>query len=109
MKAKLFYFIISCVFAVVTSANNKIDKVHFQFKEKGQNILLLEMQENKIKNYTPIFTNKIKGKFDIFYENIFHTEISKEINRSKKEKEITDKILPYYTILYRYENRVLRI
>lgn len=119
MKAKLFYFIISCIFAVVTSTNNKIDKVHFQFKEKGENILLLEMQENKIKNYTSIlvnkiepesnFTNRIKGKFDVFYENIFNAEISKEINRNKKEKEISDKTLPYYTILYRYKSRVLRI
>lgn len=119
MKIKLFYFIISCVFAVITSTNNKIDKVHWQFKEKGQNILLLEIQESKIKNYTSIFinkiependfTNKIKGKFEIFYENVFHAEISEEINRNNKEAEITGRELPYYTILYRYKDRVLRI
>lgn len=65
MKIKLFYFIISCVFAVITSTNNKIDKVHWQFKEKGQNILLLEIQESKIKNYTSIFINKIEPENDL--------------------------------------------
>ena len=119
MKIKLFYFIISCIFAILTSTNNRIDRVHSQFKEKEQNILLLEIQESKIKNYTPIlvdkieptnnFTNKLKGKFDFFYEDIFHSEINKEIVKKSNKVEILDDNFFYYTILYRYKSRVLRI
>lgn len=119
MKIKLFYFIISCIFAILTSTNNRIDRVHSQFKEKEQNILLLEIQESKIKNYTPIlvdkiepannFTNKLKGKFDFFYEDIFCSEINKEIVKKSNEVEILDGNFFYYTILYRYKSRVLRI
>ena len=36
MKIKLFYFIISCIFAILTSTNSRIDRVHSQFKEKEQ-------------------------------------------------------------------------
>ena len=119
MKIKLFYFIISCIFAILTSTNNRIDRVHSQFKEKEQNILLLEIQESKIKNYTPIlvdkiepennFTNKLKGKFDFFYEDIFRSEINKEIVKKSNKVEILDDNFFYYTILYRYKSRVLRI
>lgn len=119
MKIKLFYFIISCIFAILTSTNNRIDRVHSQFIEKEQNILLLEIQESKIKNYTPIlvdkiepannFTNKLKGKFDFFYEDIFRSEINKEIVKKSNKVEILDDNFFYYTILYRYKSRVLRI
>lgn len=118
MKIKLFYFIISCIFAIVTSTNNRIDKVHSQFKEKGQNILFLEIQESRIKNYTSIFVDKIepvnnfssklKGRLDFFYENIFHSESNKETIK-RNEGEALNYNLVYYTILYRYKDRVLRI
>ncbi len=119
MKIKLFYFIISCIFAIVTSANSKIDIVHSQFKENGKNILLLEIQESKTKDYTLLLVDKIepennlnnrlRSRFEFFYEDVFSSKIKKEFDKINNEIEIINVDLPYYTILYRYKNRVLRI
>ncbi len=57
MKIKLFYFINSCIFAILTSTNNQIDKCHSQFKEKEQNICW-KYKKVKLRTILPSSNNR---------------------------------------------------
>ena len=118
MKRKIFYFIISCFFAVITSANvtNNIDTV---FKERTvQSSILNNEGRKKGKDYTSIILNRVepvkrivlKNNFDEYtttdYEEI---EIEKNSIKNNRLIEKSGDSPPYYTILYRYRSRILRI
>lgn len=115
MKQKFLYFIIACIFAIVTtsSATSNISLPIFQ--ETTTNQLFEDIQKNNEKNY-PLFTIKkidmergIVHKDDIIYlEDMLKIEM---YSLPELKSELIEKIIrlrPDYTILSRYKNRVLR-
>ncbi len=115
MKRKFLYFMIACIFAIVTTTNATQNTSLPIFREVTTNRIFEDIQKNNEKNY-PLFTIKkidmergIIHKDDIIYlGDILKIEINSlpEIKIESIEKTI--RLRPDYTILSRYKNRVLR-
>lgn len=118
MKRKIFYFIISCIFAVVTSANtpSQVDFI-FELRVPQSSILNNEIKK-KEKDYTSIILSKIepvqknilKNNFEEYtFTDFEDIEVEKNTIDSDRLIEKREGIPPSHTILYRYSTRVLRI
>lgn len=115
MRERILYFIISCVFAIVTTSSVAPSTSQPIFRETTTDRIFEDNQKNSQKNYT-IFTlkrvemeNKITSKEDILWPSVLLKAESFSIPEIKTEP--LDKIIrlrPSYTILSRYKERVLR-
>lgn len=119
MKRKIFYFIISCIFAVITSANTTSQTADIIFRaETEQSSILNNENEKKTKDYTSITLDKVQLVKKAVLKNNFeeYTLIDFEDIEVEKNSIENDRLIeknvgtpPSYTILYRYKTRVLRI
>ena len=115
MKRKFLYFIIACVFAIVTTSSATQNTSLPVFREVTTNRIFEDIQKNNEKNY-PIFTIKkidmekgVIHKDEIVYlEDMLKIEV---FSLPEMKTELIEKVIglrPDYTILSRYKDRVLR-
>lgn len=118
MKRKFIYFMISCLFAVLTTININAESVSSALKEKENNIVLIVNTKNtNAKNYTILNINKIEPQKRIIeakeqfysFDDIPNIEVVNKIEGlfpiiAKKINLIFNN-----SILLRYESRVLRL
>lgn len=116
MKMKFIYFLISCMFAVITTVSINAENVSSAFKEKETNIVLMVNKVN-IKNYTALNINRIEPQKRIVEdkEQFYSFDAVPDIEVISKIvglfPVITEKVnlIFNYSILLRYESRVLRL
>lgn len=115
MREKILYFMISCVFAIVTTSSAAPNTSQPIFRETTTDRLFEVGQENSEKNYVILTIEKVKmesrlaPKEDIFWSDIFFkTEVFSVSGIKTELLEKTIGIRPDYTILSRYKERVLR-
>lgn len=115
MRERILYFIISCVFAVVTTSSVAPSTSQPIFRETTTDRIFEDNQKNSQRNYTVLtlkrveMENKITSKEDIFWPSILLKSEPFSIPEIKTEPlEKTIRLRPSYTILSRYKERVLR-
>ena len=110
MREKILYFMISCVFAIVTTSSAAPNTSQPVFRETTTDRLFEAGQGNSEKNYVILTLEKVKmesrlaPKEDIF----FKTEGSSVPGIKTELIEKTIGVRADYTILSRYKERVLR-
>ena len=115
MREKILYFMISCVFAIVTTSSAAPNTSQPVFRETTTDRLFEAGQGNSEKNYVILTLEKVKmesrlaPKEDIFWSEVFFKTEGSSVPGIKTELiEKTIGVRADYTILSRYKERVIR-
>ena len=119
MKMRFVYFIISCMFAILTTMNVSTENMSSALKEKESSniVLMINNKKTNNRNYTALNINKVEPQKRIveekeqFYSFDAISDIEVITKIEKLFPTITKKInlISNNSILLRYESRVLRL